>query len=94
MGRQLQLRFKELRYEVETGEAEMIGVDFVARGGGNAGAIQPAAGQSAQEAGGKSKGKGKAPLTTETNEVSGQSVLSPEDDERESAVSPYSLTAR
>ena len=91
MGRQLQLRFKELRYEVETGEAEMIGVDFVARGGGNASAIQPAAGASAQEAGSKSKGKGKAPLTTETNEVSGQSVLSPEDDERESIFPPLSL---
>lgn len=32
----LDLRFRELPYSVETGEAEMIGVDFVARGGGNA----------------------------------------------------------
>ena len=29
----LDLRFRELPYSIETGEAEMIGVDFVARGG-------------------------------------------------------------
>ena len=33
---QLDLRFRELPYSVETGEAEMISVDFVARGSGNA----------------------------------------------------------
>lgn len=33
---QLEIRFRELPYSIETGEAEMIGVDFVARGGGNA----------------------------------------------------------
>ncbi|OAX84639.1 hypothetical protein ACJ72_01003 [Emergomyces africanus] len=36
----LTLRFRELPYCIETGEAEMISVDFVARGGGNATAIQ------------------------------------------------------
>lgn len=35
-GLHLELRFRELPYFVETGEAEMIGVDSVARGGGNA----------------------------------------------------------
>lgn len=35
----LKLKFKELSYSIETGEAEMISVDFVARGGGNATAI-------------------------------------------------------
>jgi COP9 signalosome complex subunit 6 len=34
-----QMKFRELSYSVETGEAEMISVDFVARGGGNATAI-------------------------------------------------------
>lgn len=34
------LKFRELVYSVETGEAEMIGVDFVARGGGNAAAVE------------------------------------------------------
>ncbi|KAF2819281.1 hypothetical protein CC86DRAFT_307287 [Ophiobolus disseminans] len=37
-------KFKELVYSIETGEAEMISVDFVARGGGNATAVEgPAA---------------------------------------------------
>jgi hypothetical protein len=36
----LKLRFKELPYSIETGQAEMIGIDFVARGGGNAAAIE------------------------------------------------------
>ena len=37
-------KFKELVYTIETGEAEMISVDFVARGGGNATAVEgPAA---------------------------------------------------
>ena len=35
----LELRFRELPYSIETGEAEMISVDFVARGGGNATAV-------------------------------------------------------
>jgi COP9 signalosome complex subunit 6 len=33
------IKFKELVYSIETGEAEMISVDFVARGGGNATAV-------------------------------------------------------
>ena len=33
---QLEIRFRELPYSMETGEAEMIGVDFVAKGSGNA----------------------------------------------------------
>lgn len=36
-------RFKELVYTIETGEAEMISVDFVARGGGNATAVEGSA---------------------------------------------------
>src|SRR5277367_3057568 len=36
----LKVTFKELPYSVETGEAEMIGIDFVARGGGNATAVE------------------------------------------------------
>ncbi|KAL8826622.1 MAG: hypothetical protein Q9191_003686 [Dirinaria sp. TL-2023a] len=35
----LDLKFRELPYTVETGEAEMIGVDYIARGAGNATAI-------------------------------------------------------
>lgn len=36
----LKLKFRELPYSVETGEAEMISMDFVARGAGNATVIQ------------------------------------------------------
>ncbi|KAI0485294.1 COP9 signalosome complex subunit 6 [Xylariaceae sp. FL0804] len=43
----LKLRFRELPYSVETGEAEMISMDFVARGGGNATAIEPTTQQNA-----------------------------------------------
>ncbi|OCL05188.1 hypothetical protein AOQ84DRAFT_366826, partial [Glonium stellatum] len=41
-GQHWPLKFRELGYTVETGEAEMISVDFVARGGGNATAIDSA----------------------------------------------------
>ncbi|KAI0971511.1 COP9 signalosome-like protein subunit 6 [Xylaria arbuscula] len=37
----LRLKFRELPYSVETGEAEMISMDFVARGAGNAAAVEP-----------------------------------------------------
>ncbi|KAJ8131334.1 hypothetical protein O1611_g2298 [Lasiodiplodia mahajangana] len=37
----LKLKFRELPYSVETGEAEMISMDFVARGAGNATAVEP-----------------------------------------------------
>jgi COP9 signalosome complex subunit 6 len=37
------IKFRELVYSIETGEAEMISVDFVARGGGNATAVEGSA---------------------------------------------------
>lgn len=60
------IKFRELVYSVETGEAEMISVDFVARGGGNAtaveGSVEPTGSAAeisrAHEGTGK-KGKGK-----------------------------------
>jgi COP9 signalosome complex subunit 6 len=56
---QLSLKFKELPYSVETGEAEMISIDFVARGGGNATAV--AAGPiPLKKADGAGAGKGKS----------------------------------
>lgn len=36
----LKMRFRELPYTVETGEAEMISMDFVAKGAGNATAVE------------------------------------------------------
>lgn len=83
-GEQAQVRFRELSFEVETGEAEMIGVDFVAKGGGNATAvtIQSATANASTSPTASKKGKAKAieddspaPATTSTD------VLSPEDEE-------------
>lgn len=37
-----EIKFREVSFEVETGDAEMIGVDFVAVGGGNATAVPKA----------------------------------------------------
>lgn len=82
----LDFKFKELPYSVETGEAEMISVDFVARGGGNATAVDGAAknegkSQASQTsvASGSSKGQG---TTKEVNGVDDSSMLSTEDEER------------
>jgi COP9 signalosome complex subunit 6 len=76
------IKFRELRYSVETGEAEMISVDFVARGGGNATAVEaPTAKASSSE---DKKGKGKAKEgEAHVNGASAEtSYLSTEDDER------------
>lgn len=82
---QLGLRFRELPYSVETGEAEMISVDFVARGGGNATAVPVNSTNSkADEVAGN--GKARAPTTagkkeSEPVQVNNQHVLSREDEE-------------
>lgn len=82
----LNLKFQELSCSVETGQAEMISVDFVARGGGNAANVDSST---------RSKGKGQAsqaPVADKASkEASSQqeakalndsSLLSPEDEER------------
>lgn len=87
---QLKLRFKELPFTVETGEAEMISIDFVARGGGNAAAINDISKKGApteQGIVGKSKGKGKSkeisedPVRTESTKRE-EISLSREDEEK------------
>ncbi|TGO50248.1 hypothetical protein BOTNAR_0400g00070 [Botryotinia narcissicola] len=72
---QLKLKFKELPFTVETGEAEMISVDFVARGGGNATAVN---GTSKKITIVEGKGKGKDSETSKREESS----LSREDEEQ------------
>ena len=96
MGRQLQMRFRELSYEVETGEAEMIAVDFVAKGGGSATAVPSTAPASNSTAESSSNGsnigskKGKARASDPQPAVNAkESPLSPEDEELVS-----SLTAK
>lgn len=86
-GPQLVLRFKELPYAVETGEAEMIGVDFVARGGARAGSSNGTVAAAAEGAGkGKKRAAGsdetKDDGQTQTNTNSGYDALSVEEEER------------
>lgn len=78
-------KFRELAYEVETGEAEMISVDYVASGAGNATAVQKAAdatagAESSKKGESKAKGKGRA-KDGETNGADEAGVLSAEDEE-------------
>ena len=73
----LDLKFRELPYSVETGESEMISVDFVARGGGNATNInEPAKGK------GKEKSSTDARSQQDVKTLNDTSLLSPEDEER------------
>ncbi|OTA63758.1 hypothetical protein K449DRAFT_328602 [Hypoxylon sp. EC38] len=58
----LKLKFRELPYSVETGEAEMISMDFIARGAGNATAIEPREQKTAPKGSAETDSKGKQPL--------------------------------
>jgi COP9 signalosome complex subunit 6 len=80
-----ELKFRDLSFEVETGDAEMIGVDFVAKGSGTATAVTRAesaqAAESSKKEKGKGKGKAKEKEKSKEEEDESLSVLSPEDDE-------------
>lgn len=83
------IKFRELVYSVETGEAEMISVDFVARGGGNATAVEgsvespgPTAEISRVHEGAGKKGKGKQKeKDTEKDALMDESAVLDADDE-------------
>ena len=91
-GRQLQMRFRDLSCEVETGEAEMIGIDFVAKGSGNASAIANAASTQKTGQGQKTTNKGKAKAVDGVTNGVHKSPLSPEEDERESRIQSHGPT--
>ena len=91
---QLDIRFRELPYSVETGEAEMISVDAVAQGGGNATAEDSTVKKADKS---QEKGKGKAPqkpvgqvdekgkaTSKDSKAADDSSFLSAEDEERKS----------
>ncbi|MCJ1437005.1 hypothetical protein MMC27_006388 [Xylographa pallens] len=96
----LELRFRELAYEVVTGEAEMISVDFVARGGGNATAVDGTVKKSGKAQASQTplseksdvngKGKGKA-VEKETAPAEDASGLTPEDEERKLALCMHDI---
>ncbi|KAF2180707.1 hypothetical protein K469DRAFT_591706 [Zopfia rhizophila CBS 207.26] len=79
------LKFRELVYSVETGEAEMIGVDFVARGGGNATAVEGTAAKAEPskepEDDKAKKGKGKQKEKPKEEAIDDAAVLTAEDEE-------------
>lgn len=84
------IKFRELVYSVETGEAEMISVDFVARGGGNATAVEGSAEASApaaetskanESAGKKGKGKQKEKDSEKDAPIDEAAVLDADDEE-------------
>jgi len=80
------LKFREAPYSVESGEAEMISLDFVARGGGNATAVRtPSAAQAQSE---KAKSKARESITESQMRAERNGLLtkeapylSPEDEE-------------
>lgn len=76
----IHIRFRELPYSVETSDAEMISVDFVARGGGNAMAIQPPS-ESTKLGSGDSEAASKKRKVKKENE-DGSAALSSEDEDR------------
>ena len=82
------VKFEELPYSVETGEAEMIGVNFIARGGGTATAVDGGKVQAKTSTASASNGKGKAKAEEKNATANGTalsseaSYLSREDDER------------
>lgn len=90
------LKFRELVYTVETGEAEMIGVDFVARGGGNATAVDGSSAEAPKAESSKSPEEDKGRRTTRSKQkekekqkeetIDEAAVLTAEDDELISAL--------
>lgn len=74
----LGVRFRELSYSVETGEAEMISTSFVARGGGNA-AVTGTQKQKPAQVHGKGKKVEKAPAPASVEES--ETVLSPDEED-------------
>ena len=83
---QMTLRFRELPYTIDTGEAEMISVDFVARGGGNAtavdGTVKPGAKSAgASDPGGKGKLRDASSQNGAVQATDDSTPLSPEDEE-------------
>ncbi|KAI9691429.1 MAG: hypothetical protein M1822_007500 [Bathelium mastoideum] len=83
MGRQLKLKYRQLDYSMDAGEAEMIGMDFVARGAGNAAAVASTAPIKPTNVADVSKGKGRAltGLAGDDGQKT-ETVLSAEDEER------------
>ncbi|KAK7956158.1 uncharacterized protein PG986_005380 [Apiospora aurea] len=83
----LKLKFRELPYSVETGEAEMVSMDFVVRGAGNATAVETKEQKKPQMVAVDIDTKGKRRIVSPDNAedesatAPEEHVLSPEDEE-------------
>jgi len=83
----LKLKFRELPYSVETGEAEMVSMDFVVRGAGNATAVEAKEQKKPQMVAVDTDPKGKRRIVSPDNAedesaaAPEEHVLSPEDEE-------------
>ncbi|KAL8732291.1 MAG: hypothetical protein Q9166_002863 [cf. Caloplaca sp. 2 TL-2023] len=81
----LNLKFRELPVSVDTGEAEMISVDFVARGGGNAtnvdSSVKPKSKGQASQAPVADKALKEVSSQQEAKALNDSTLLSPEDEE-------------
>ncbi|MCJ1307928.1 hypothetical protein MMC25_001576 [Agyrium rufum] len=75
------VKFREIPYAVETGEAEMIGVDFVARGGGNATAVDGITTQTSKKPVTNGDSAAGQSVASQPNGMTDTSLLSPEDEE-------------
>lgn len=84
----LNIKFRELPYSIETGETEMISVDFVARGGGNATSVQdPTTSQATRK---KTKtGSKDAAESAEEKHKNDVTSISPEDEDCKFSITFY-----
>ncbi|KAK6224587.1 signalosome subunit [Colletotrichum tabaci] len=82
----LKLRFRELPYTVETGEAEMISMDHVARGAGNATAIEAPKDTSAKPKVQLVESGGKRRVVESDDKAHTEAQLSPEEEEMVAAL--------
>lgn len=90
---QLDLRFRELPYSIETGEAEMISVDFVARGGASFTTDTTAAGKSSQTPSSNLPGGDSDAKAGGKPKIADAPVLTAEDEERMSFSCPIGACA-
>ncbi len=78
----LKIKFREVPYSIETGEAEMISVDFVARGGGSAAVTGKQTQEDQQPKTKKTDGKEtEKPPEKEVNGVASESAFSPDEED-------------
>ncbi|RYP41736.1 hypothetical protein DL767_000752 [Monosporascus sp. MG133] len=84
----LKLKFRELPYSVETGEAEMISMDFIARGAGTATVVEPREQKQPSE-----DAKGKQPERKVEEEAEADEYVLSRDDEEMIAALTAKLNA-